>query len=82
VKELRRHFDKLCSIDGIRHGERHLFVFKDLRKARHVLLHHDGPKGMLRLPYDGPFAVVTRNDKNFTIRMHDKNKTVSIVKLN
>jgi len=33
---------------------------------------------MLQLPYDGPFAVVTVDDKNFTIRMHSKNITVSI----
>jgi len=39
---------------------------------------HDGPKGMLQLTYDGPFTVVLRNDKNFTIHVHDKNTTVSI----
>jgi len=33
---------------------------------------------MLQLPYDGPFTVVSRNDKNFTIRIYDKNTTISI----
>jgi len=33
VKELRRHFDELRSIDGICYGERYPFVFKDLKKA-------------------------------------------------
>jgi len=70
VKELRRHFDKLRPIDGTRYGERHPFVyrlFEDLKKAEHVFLR-----------YDGPFTVISRNDKNFTIRIHNKNTTVSI----
>jgi len=75
VKELRRHFDELHPIDGTRHGERP-FVFKDLKK--HVFLRHDGPKGMLQLFYDGPFTVISRNHKNFSICIHDKNTTVSI----
>jgi len=77
VKELRRYFDKLRPIDGTRHGERYPFVFKDLKKAEHVFLRHDGPKAML-LSYDGSFTVVLRNDKNFTIRIYDKNITISI----
>jgi len=53
-------------------------IFKDLKKADRVFLRHEGPKGMLQLPHDGPFVVVTRDDKNFTIRVHDKNITVLI----
>jgi len=75
VKELSRHFDKLRPIDGTRHG--HPFVFKDLKKAEHVFLRYDEPKGMLQLPHYGPFTVVSRNYKNFTIRIRDKNTTVS-----
>jgi len=33
---------------------------------------------MLQLPYNGPFAAVTRDDKYFTIRVHGKNIMVSI----
>jgi len=75
VKKLRHPFDELCPIDGIRHGERCPFVFKDLKKADHVFVRHDGPKAMLQLSYDGPFAVVTRDDKNFTICIYGKNIT-------
>jgi len=78
VKELRSHFDKLRPIDGTRHGERHPFVFKELKKADYIFLRHDGLKEMLQLSYDSPFAVVTRDDKNFTICVHDKNIMVSI----
>jgi len=38
----------------------------------------DGPKGMLQLPCDGPFAVITRDDKDLIIRVYDKNIMVSI----
>jgi len=33
---------------------------------------------MLQPPYDGLFAVVNRDDKNLTIRVHGKNITISI----
>jgi len=79
VKELRCRFVELRPIDVTRHrGERCSFVFKDLKKTDHMFIRHDGPMVMLQLPYDGSFAVVTCNDKNFTIRVHGKNITVSI----
>jgi len=80
-RELRRYFDKLRPINDTRHGERHPFVFKNWKKAEHVFLYHDGPKGMLQLPYDEPFTVISRNDKNFIIRIHDKSITVSIYRI-
>jgi len=42
-----------------------------------VFPRHDGSKA-IQPSYDGPFAVVRRNDKNFIIRIHGKNITVSI----
>jgi len=76
VKELCRYFDKLCLIDGICYGKQSHFVVKDLKK--HVFLGHDGSKRVLQLPCDGLFMVVTRNDKNFVLCIHDKNTMVSI----
>jgi len=76
VKELHRRFDDLRPIDGTRHGETHPFVFKDLKTANQVFVRREG--AMLQPPYDGPFAVMNRDDENFTIRVHGKNITVSI----
>jgi len=67
VKELCRCFDDLRPIDGTRHGETRPFLFKDLKTTNHVFVRRERPKAMPQPPYDGPFAVVNRNDKNLTI---------------
>jgi len=77
-ERIHRHFYKLRPIDNTRHGERRSFIFKDLKNAYHIFLRHDRPKGILQLPYDVPFTVVIRDNKNFTILIYDKNITISI----
>ncbi|XP_011635312.1 uncharacterized protein LOC105425970 [Pogonomyrmex barbatus] len=69
VKELRRRFDDLRPIAGTRHGGQHPFVFRDLATTDYVFIRHDGPKEMLRPLYDDSFAVTSRGDKNFTMRV-------------
>lgn len=78
VKTLREQFEGLRPVDGTRHGERRPFVYKDLATAEQVFVRHDGPRTMLQAPYEGPYAVVSRSDKVFVVRMHGKDKTISI----
>jgi len=47
VKELRRCFDDLSPIDGARHGEKRLFVFKSLKTTNQVFVRREEPKAML-----------------------------------
>ncbi|KAL6257801.1 hypothetical protein P5V15_011388 [Pogonomyrmex californicus] len=56
--------------------ELHPFVFRNLATTDHVFIRHDGPKEMLRPSYDSPFAVTSRGDKNFVVRVHGKNITI------
>ncbi|XP_029174987.1 uncharacterized protein K02A2.6-like [Nylanderia fulva] len=81
VRTLREQFEKLRPVDGTRHGERRPFVYWDLAAAEQVFVRHDGPKKMLQASYEGPYAVVSRGDKIFVVRMHGKEKTVSIDRL-
>ncbi|XP_076256094.1 uncharacterized protein LOC143193654 [Rhynchophorus ferrugineus] len=41
-------------VEGTRHGDSKIFVFKDLATATHVFVRHDSPKTPLQMPYDGP----------------------------
>ncbi|XP_029166913.1 uncharacterized protein LOC114937560 [Nylanderia fulva] len=81
VGKLREQFEKLRPTDGIRHGEQRPFVYKDLATAEQVFVRHDRPSTMLQAPYERPYAVVSRSEKIFVVRMHGKEKTVSIDRL-
>jgi len=52
-----------------------------VRMTDYVFIRHGWPKRILQLPYNGPFVVVIRDNKNFTIRVHGKNITVSIYRI-
>ncbi|KAM8701808.1 hypothetical protein ACLKA7_001831 [Drosophila subpalustris] len=53
------------------------FVWKDMK--RDIAQMHDDPvKAPLKAPYDGPYLVVSRNDKNFVIDINGKHNTVTI----
>ncbi|XP_046608719.1 uncharacterized protein LOC124299509 [Neodiprion virginianus] len=81
VKDLRRRMQELQPTPVIRHGQRKIFVFKDLRTTSHVLLRHDAIKNALENPYDGPYLVISRGTKDFVINNKGKEITVSIDRL-
>nr|XP_023020740.1 uncharacterized protein LOC111509260 [Leptinotarsa decemlineata] len=78
IRELRQHFQARRPVSGTRLGERKFFVFKDLATASHVFVRYDATGGPLLLPYDGPYEVVSRTDKHFTLAMRGRNVPVSI----
>lgn len=52
-------------------------VPQSLRDARFVFIRHDGHRGPLRRPYDGPFRVVASGDKTFRIMVGSREEVVS-----
>ncbi|XP_076396679.1 uncharacterized protein LOC143265906 [Megachile rotundata] len=81
VDQLHTQFRKLRPVSGSRHGEKKVFLFKDLDTASHVFVRVDATKGSLQQPYEGPFPVISRSEKTFIIRIKDKDTTVSIDRL-
>lgn len=80
--ELRKHFYDVRPTAGTSHNsENNTFVFKDLNTCSHVFVRIDRPKKMLELPYSGPFKVLQRNDKYFTIDIRGKPNNVSLDRL-
>ena len=58
------------------------FIPKDLKNATQVWLRIDRVRRPLEAPYSGPFKVISKNDKFFTIQLHNGNKSnVSIDRL-
>ena len=80
-KELRQHFRAMRPVNGTHHGDRRIFVFKDLMTSKHVFVSHGAPGGTVQQPYDGPFKVISRNNRTFVVNIRGKHVTVSIERL-
>ncbi|GBM01667.1 hypothetical protein AVEN_271924-1 [Araneus ventricosus] len=64
-----------------RNSSRHIFVHKDLENCSHVFQRIDRVKKQLESPYEGPFPVIERKVKYFTINIKGKNVNVSLDRL-
>ena len=54
---------------------------KALSTVTHVFIRHDAVRKPLQPPYDGPYPVLRRTDKFFTVDIHGRKDTVSIDRL-
>ncbi|CAB4037134.1 Hypothetical predicted protein, partial [Paramuricea clavata] len=59
----------------------HLIYRRALQQATHVYVRHDAVKSAFQRPYDGPFLVIQRTDKFFTLNTNGCRDTVSINRL-
>ncbi|GBN05004.1 hypothetical protein AVEN_63755-1 [Araneus ventricosus] len=65
----------------LKNSGQHIFVNKDLENYSHVFQNIDRIKKQLESPYEGPFPVIERKDKYFTINIKGKNVNVSLDRL-
>ena len=72
VRQLRETFNKIRPTDGSRHGTRKTFLFKELNTASHVFITRRPSETPLQNPYEGPFPVVSRNEKTYVVRVRGK----------
>lgn len=59
------------------HGESRAYIPPGLETCKSVWLRNDRTHGSLDPPYTGPFPVLGRNGKHFTIKMYGREDTVS-----
>ena len=57
------------------------FINNNLSICTCVFIQHDAVKKPLQQPYDGPFKVLKRSDKHFTLQVKGKDSVVSINRL-
>ncbi|CAK9832695.1 Gag-Pol polyprotein [Anthophora retusa] len=78
AEQLRGHFRKIGPTDGTKHGIPRVFLYKELDNCKYVFLRRDSSKTILQPPYDGPYEVVSRDSKTFTLKIDSKLRVVSI----
>lgn len=81
VSRLRQRLQMLRPTRPTRHGQKDVFVFKDLATCSHVFVRHDAVRTPLQQPYDGPYEIIARHEKYFTILRIGKRVVVSIDRL-
>ncbi|GFO32837.1 Gag Pol polyprotein [Plakobranchus ocellatus] len=63
------------------HGQPSVFVPANLAPAKFVYVRKDSHKHPLQRPYDGPYLVLNKNDKFFTVDIKGRPETISIDRL-
>lgn len=81
VALLKQHFNEIQPSPATNHATQRIFVFKELKDCSHVFLRTDAIRRTLQPPYEGPFPVISREDKTFFIEIKGKHLKVSIDRL-
>ena len=80
ISKLKQHFKHIHPISP-RPVQRTSHISDGLSTATHVFIRQDGVRKPLQPPYNGPFPVISRTDKHFTISLNGRNDTISIDRL-
>ena len=54
------------------------YVSPNLSSSSYVFIRHDAVRKPLQSPYDGPYKVIRRNDKFFTVDINGRQDTISL----
>ena len=60
------------------HGRHAVYLPPDLHMATHMYVRRDSHKPLLMFPYDGPFQVLCRFNKHFTLDINSKTKEITV----
>ena len=80
ANRLRERMNDIRPLPTSRHGEKKIFMFRNLGTSPYVFVRHDAIGGPLQ-PLYGSYQVIQRGEKTFTIRMKDKSVKVSVDRL-
>ena len=50
------------------------YMSEDLQTCTHAFIRHDAVKKPLQPPYDGPYEILSRTPKHFTLKVKGKKK--------
>ncbi|GBN20197.1 Transposon Ty3-G Gag-Pol polyprotein [Araneus ventricosus] len=67
--------------DPVHHGLKAVYMLKDLQTCSHVFVKRGPIKRALATPFEGPFPVKKRQDKNFVVLVNGQEKVISVDRL-
>ena len=80
VTQLRSTMRQLQPVPS-RTCDSNVYIHDDLLSSSHVFVRHDGVRTSLQPPYNGPFKVVKRSEKFYTLDINGRKDTVSLDRL-
>ena len=80
VERLKATMQKLHPVPT-RTQSRQSHVNRDLSSCTHVFVRHDAVRKSLQQPYDGPYKVLARTEKFFTVDVNGRRDTISLDRL-
>lgn len=81
ANRLRAHIQKLTPKPAAWHSSSPFYVPRDLQTTSHVFLRQDRVRASLEPPYVGPYSIIKREPKFFTLDVSGKRTNVSIDRL-
>lgn len=81
LHQLKEHVKSLQPVPFRHHHRKSIFIHPHLMTSSHVFVRHDATRKPLQPVYDGPFRVISRNDKTFKIELPRGKDTISIDRL-
>ncbi|XP_046406210.1 uncharacterized protein LOC124171117 [Ischnura elegans] len=82
VSQLRNHISQLRPTPASRHiSSQRVFIHKDLATSSQVFVRQDALRPALQPPYAGPYPVLSRGEKTYTLYINGKPATISIDRL-
>ncbi|XP_062555807.1 uncharacterized protein LOC134220724 [Armigeres subalbatus] len=81
VVNLREAMRQQRPTDTAWHSNQNVFVHRDLNRCKQVFIRNDSVRPSLSPPYDGPYEVVKRSNKHYTVAVNGRIVNVSIDRL-
>ena len=81
VEYLKNTMNELQPTPSSNHSKQKIFIHKNMDTCTHVYVRTDAVKRALQPPYEGPFKVISRNTKFFTVLIKNKEKNITIDRL-
>lgn len=78
IQQLKETMSKIRPTQTAHHSKEKPFLQKELKQCTQVFVRNDTVRAPLQHPYDGPFEVIKKQDKTFTIIVNGKPKQVTI----
>jgi cleavage and polyadenylation specificity factor subunit 1 len=81
VSKLRIIMQRLKPVAPNHHTQRNFYISPELEKCTHVFVRRDAIRRSLQPPYDGPYKVIQRHTKFYTIDNQGHKQTISLDRL-